>query len=124
MIIRFHVDGQPVPKQSFRVISDGRSKIHGFQPRRVRAWQNAVGWVAKEAAVQNQLMGPTTADVITVLTFTLADNRRVDLDNLSKAVLDAINGIIWVDDRQVCDLRSIKRVGSPPGVDVYIESEK
>lgn len=39
-------------------------------------------------------------------------NRRADLDNLAKAVLDACNGIVWTDDRWIdfltvtrCDVR-------------------
>ena len=36
---------------------------------------------------------------------------RVDVDNLAKAALDAINGIIYADDSQVCILVAQKRYG-------------
>ena len=34
--------------------------------------------------------------------------QKPDRDNLDKAVLDALKGILWVDDDQVCDGRSQK----------------
>lgn len=30
--------------------------------------------------------------------------KKPDLDNLAKPVLDALNGVLWVDDSQVCSL--------------------
>ncbi|QQX91317.1 RusA family crossover junction endodeoxyribonuclease [Gluconobacter sphaericus] len=34
---------------------------------------------------------------------------KPDVDNASKLVLDALNGILWRDDAQVCDLRVRRR---------------
>ena len=34
-----------------------------------------------------------------------------DIDNLTKAVLDACNGIIWCDDRQIVELHCYKHKG-------------
>jgi Holliday junction resolvase RusA-like endonuclease len=39
-----------------------------------------------------------------------AKTSKPDADNLAKAVLDALNGIVWDDDAQVFDLRIIKVV--------------
>lgn len=38
------------------------------------------------------------------MTFFRSDRHRIDLDNLVKAVLDAANGIAFVDDAQVVEL--------------------
>lgn len=38
---------------------------------------------------------------------------RPDCDNLAKAVLDALNGLAWVDDSQVARLRVEKVYGTP-----------
>jgi len=35
-----------------------------------------------------------------------------DCDNIAKAILDAMTGIVWKDDRQVLDLRIIKHLNS------------
>lgn len=38
--------------------------------------------------------------------------KKPDRDNLDKAVLDALTGIFWIDDCQVCDGRIRKRIAS------------
>ena len=38
---------------------------------------------------------------------------RPDIDNIAKAVLDAFNGIVYVDDAQVYDLQIKKTYGQP-----------
>lgn len=46
-----------------------------------------------------------------------------DCDNLAKAVLDALNGILWVDDGLINDLHVTKQYGEDrPGVDVTVAS--
>lgn len=35
-----------------------------------------------------------------------------DIDNLEKAVLDACNGILWLDDRQIVEMHSHKHKGA------------
>ncbi len=112
-MLTFAVPGVPVPKQSFRVGRNG-----GYRDPRVTAWQEAVAVMAKSA-----LMGlpPLQADNLRVdITFHLPDRRRRDIDNLSKAVLDACNGILWVDDKQIHDLHLHKRYGKEPGIVVSV----
>jgi hypothetical protein len=48
--IKLFIEGDPVPKQSFRVVikkQDGKVQ-HGFQPARVKGFAEAVGWAARE----------------------------------------------------------------------------
>lgn len=40
-----------------------------------------------------------------------ASKTRLDLDNALKVVLDALNGVLWDDDKQIVDLRI--RLGDP-----------
>lgn len=40
-----------------------------------------------------------------VLRVFLADRRKVDVDNIAKAILDGANGVLWLDDSQVTDLK-------------------
>ncbi len=37
---------------------------------------------------------------------------RCDVDNAAKAVLDALNGVAWEDDSQVCSLTVAKHYGT------------
>lgn len=50
-------------------------------------------------------------------------NRRGDLDNRSKQILDALNGIAWVDDSQIYDLRLVRHLSKEnPRVEITIEA--
>lgn len=46
--------------------------------------------------------------------------KKCDADNLAKAVLDALNGIAYYDDSQVCELSVSKLYGDNPRVIVNI----
>ena len=46
-----------------------------------------------------------------------------DVDKLERAVLDALKGVLYVDDKQVFRVRKFKRYGDygePPGVSIHI----
>jgi len=96
--IAFSVLGEPVPKQSFRIGKDG-----GYTDPRVKVWQDMGAASAMIAKNENQVEiidGPVTV----AIDFYLGNRRRIDLDNLSKAVLDGLKGVIFVDDQQVIGL--------------------
>lgn len=111
--LQFWVPGNPIPKQSFRYKKGG-----GYQPTRVREWQYNVGYVARGVSPE---ITPLDRDLKVELNFKRNNKRKCDLDNLSKAVLDACNGIVWEDDRQIVDLRITKVYDKDnPGVLVSI----
>lgn len=113
-MIAFFVEGTPRPKQSYR-----HSKHGNYQPARVKAWQDAVAWAAKQEMIGEE---PLTCDLSVDLTFYLPDKRKRDLDNLSKGVLDGMNDIVFKDDQQVIELKLSKRISKEyPGVRVRVE---
>lgn len=117
--VTFSVPGQPVPKQSFRYTgANGRGG--GYTDPRVKAWQTLVSQHARLAMAGRE---PFTCPVSVTLTFFLPTRRRVDADNLSKAVLDSLNGIVFVDDNQVAKLTIYKLHATPPGVGVVVEAQ-
>ena len=118
MTLRFTVDGAPRPKQSFKV-----GKAGGYTPARVKAWQNHVSARAREAIANNdpERRFPTANPVGVTMRFYLPDKRRRDLDNLSKAVADGMNGIVYFDDMQVAILHLAKSLDKDnPRVDVEV----
>ena len=44
---------------------------------------------------------------------------KPDLDNVAKAVLDALNGVVYQDDKQVIKLVAEKRYSYDPRIEVY-----
>jgi len=89
----FFVHGNPLPKQSFKMGASG-----GYQPAPLKIWERTVGWAGKRAWAGEPL---DRGGFEVHLSFVRSDRRRVDLDNLSKAVLDGLNGVIWTDDKLV-----------------------
>lgn len=119
-MINFWVDTEPRAKQSFKVVRDGR-KVSGYTPKQVKEWQNRVSMIAREAMHGDE---PFTGRVAVELHFYLSNNRRVDPDNLSKAVLDSLKKIVFEDDCQVYDLHIIKTVCEPAGCDIFVKEAK
>ena len=97
----FFVPGRPVPKARPRLNRRG----HVYTPQPTKAWEALVGWTARSVGVQ-----PLEGEVSIDLEFNLPDRRRVDLDNLIKAVMDGLNGIAWGDDDQVCEIHATKQI--------------
>lgn len=96
---------------------------HYWRSFRGQVVLSAAGKQYRSAAAQYARTEPLTGRLSVSLELTMPDNRRRDIDNTAKAVLDAIGHAgIWVDDCQV-DLLVIRRIGvEPPGcVDVVIE---
>lgn len=116
-LVAFTVPGIPVPKQSFRAANG-----HGYTPARVKAWQTAVGWGARIAMGDREML---TGDLVVTLRFVVPDRRRRDCENLSKPVLDGCNSIVFADDSQVCELHVYRSVGPEPHVEIEVcEKEK
>lgn len=109
--IVIHIEGEPVPKQSFRYTKNGG----GFTDPRMKRWQTLVGYKAKEAMQGRE---PLSGDASVRMIFTLSNRRRVDLDNLSKGTMDGLRGIVFGDDSQVVNLHIVKllKVSGPESV--------
>lgn len=48
-------------------------------------------------------------------------NKKPDIDNLTKAVLDALNGIAYEDDAQIVSIVASKKYAAKPFLEIYIE---
>jgi len=111
--LRFEVPVTPVPKARPRIVNG-----HAYTPRRTSDFERAVAACALEARARagwDMLEGPVTVD----MTFVRL-RANADVDNAVKAVLDAVRGVLFRDDRQVVGVAAwIERAG-PPGVIVEV----
>lgn len=114
-MIEFVVDAAPVaqPRQRVGVVA-GRARAYLPQSDPVWLYKELVALAARDAYTGPLLEGPLRVDTLFVLERPrgkvwkrkamprLPHASRPDLDNLVKAVLDALSGVLWRDDAQVC----------------------
>lgn len=75
-----------------------------MDPRAKRA-KEAIGWEARQQHRGRPLEGALAVEI----ELWWPDRRNRDIDNV-KALLDALTGILWLDDGQITDLHLMKGV--------------
>lgn len=94
----------PYPISTNRVWRIGKGRNH--KNPKVAAYREQAGWIAKSAGAK-VLQGAVKVSMWLHPKLTkkgLASETRIDIDNAIKGVFDALNGICWVDDKQVVAL--------------------
>lgn len=116
--------GEVVPKERPRKGKNGSM----YTPAATRKFEKAV----KEWAVSEEMQKvyypirvrlsiyDRTADteLLNLSTNGLAYAELRDLDNMAKAVLDGLNGVMYKDDRQIVELNISRRYGSKAGFSI------
>jgi Holliday junction resolvase RusA-like endonuclease len=92
------VPGNPAPKRRPRC---GRHGAH--TDARTRAAENTIAWEWKNAYPGHE---PLAGMLGVSLLFYENAKHPADVDNMAKLVLDALNGVAWVDDRQIASLHA------------------
>jgi Holliday junction resolvase RusA-like endonuclease len=113
---KFTVPGDPV--------AWARARTNGpqqYTPAKQRKAKSDIGYLCLEAMTDKApLEGPVELTVVAAYERpkrgrqdTFWKQSRPDLDNVAKLVMDALNGIAWVDDGQVSALHALKQWGEP-----------
>lgn len=132
VVLSFFIQGLPVAKARPRFGKDRYGRPRTYTPQETVDWENEIGWQARAAVSKMQVPGglklPFTERVASELTFfmhkpksypkkTTVMNKKPDLDNLSKAVLDGLSKArIIKDDNIVTDEINRKRYAQVEGV--------
>lgn len=103
----------------------GRGASRTFTPKGTKDYEALVSYAAR-AAMRGR--PPLDCPIDVTIEFTLTGDTALwptsaadgDGDNLEKAVLDALNGIVFVDDRQVVRSVRAKTCGPAPAVRVRV----
>lgn len=88
----------PYPPSANRNSRIGNNRA--YTPANVTAYKLECGWCAQAQVTAGM---PFAGAVSLTLRF-YRPRRSGDLDNRIKIVQDALNGIAWVDDKQICEL--------------------
>lgn len=111
IVARFTVTGEPGCKARAR--NSGRGGRH-YSPASNQVAEEGVGWAFRRAGGgRGGPDGESSFGVYAV--FFCRTGRRRDVDNMMKLLLDALNGIAWVDDTQVEEISAklLRRSAEP-----------
>lgn len=96
----------------------------------LKPWREHVARTARALGHTRPLPGAAAVDLMFVMPRpkslpksrpTPPATKRPDVDKLARGILDALHGLTWLDDSNVVDLRSRKRIAEPtetPGVHI------
>ena len=110
-IVAFTVPGRPRGKERPRMGRNGKF----YTPRTTREYEESVAWFAKAA-----YKGEPTKDPVRLDMTIRSSKSRADTSNILKAIEDGMNGIIYVDDRQIKEIHISRIEGDGEGVDVAV----
>jgi Holliday junction resolvase RusA-like endonuclease len=133
--IQFVVPGSPVGKGRPKFARRGNF-VTAYTPEKTASYENLVKVKAEESMVGLQLIeGAVSVEIrlhVTVpeswsqkkknaaLAHQIMPTSKPDADNCIKGIFDAMNGIVWNDDKQVTDLHVIKRYSEKPCAVVFV----
>ena len=137
MNIRIEVSGHPVAKGRGRAVRTARG-IRVITPEKTRRWEDDARIMARQAVGANPpIAGPVAVEIratfsipagwpewkrLEALGGWIAHTTKPDADNLAKAAMDALNGIVFVDDSQATSVHVVKNYGEKPGVVIHVDS--
>lgn len=129
-MIEFIVPAIPIaqPRQRTRVIqSNGKAFASNYTPKTapVNTFKATVRMAAaKVFADRSPILGPIAIEVLFVMPRPKNQfwkskpmprslhTKKPDVDNIFKAVSDALTGLLWLDDSQICDCKLRKMVAA------------
>ena len=130
----FSVEGNPVGKQRPRFTKMGRT----YTPKKTSDYESQIKAQALSAMGSAEPLETPVAVYIYInhaIPVSYSKKRRADclagverpkvndIDNVCKCVLDAMNGIVFVDDKQVVSLHATKRFDTIASVHVCVREE-
>jgi Holliday junction resolvase RusA-like endonuclease len=132
-VIAFFVPGIPRGKGRPRHTKSG----HTYTPAATREYEAEIRWHAEQAMQGRPLLQGTLRLAVSArFPFPLSATRarrakmdqpkgtKPDLDNVIKAVLDGLNGVVFKDDAQVCRISADKWLSvDAEGVFVEVQEE-
>lgn len=129
-MIKLTIPGRPIGK--------GRAKVygkHGVTPERTVLYENLIKMVFQESG-QSKMNGFLHMEVKAYYPIPLGKSKKnrelmekgvirpavkPDLDNVAKAIMDALNGLAYSDDKNIVELQLSKYYDNNERVEIVIE---
>lgn len=137
-MVHFYVEGNPIGKGRPR-FRRTKNFVQTYTDSKTAAWEEKIKTAAKQAMGETP---PLETPVSVYAYFGMAvpasyskkrtsaclkgleaPTKRPDLDNMAKAVLDAMNGVVFQDDCQIINLHLKKVYSIEIGVNVLVKEE-
>jgi Holliday junction resolvase RusA-like endonuclease len=135
--INFVVPGQPVGKGRPKFARRGNF-MTAYTPEKTASYENLVKVKAQEAMQERALVeGAVSVEIKlhvmipeswskkkqqAAISHHVLPTSKPDADNVIKGIFDALNGIVWRDDKQVVDLTVVKRYALTAQAEVKVRS--
>lgn len=133
-MIVIELAGQPVGKGRPRF---SRATGHAYTPGKTRAYEQNLGYAGQQIMVGKPLLDGALKVTIEAC-FTVPPSwskskqaaallglhrhtTKPDIDNLIKT-LDALNGVVWLDDKQIVEATVRKTYGAKPRFRIVVEA--
>ena len=110
-IATFTVPGRPRGKERPRRGRNGKF----YTPKTTREYEETVAWFAKAA-----YKGEPTKDPVRLDMTIRSSKSKADTSNILKSIEDGMNGIVYVDDKQIKEIHISRVEGDGEGVDVAV----
>ena len=137
-MVMYIVYGEPVGKGRPRFARRGNF-VSTYTPQKTKSYEDEIRMMAKGAIGSSEpLDTPVTVAIYIrvgipasfskqkrkdALEGILKPTKKPDLDNIAKCFLDAMNDIIYLDDKQVTNLHVTKVYAETPAVEVMVKED-
>ncbi|MDE2096618.1 MAG: RusA family crossover junction endodeoxyribonuclease [Patescibacteria group bacterium] len=134
-MIEIRVDGDPVGKGRPRFV---RATGVAFTPEKTVSYENRVAWAAQQAMKGRPLLqGPLELTVQLYFSIpaskpkkwkadansgVIRPGKKPDIDNSIKAIMDALNKVVYVDDGQIVHVCASKHYSDRPRAQIWIDN--
>lgn len=138
LVLVYSVYGEPVGKGRPRFARRGNF-VSTYSPQKTKTYEDEIRMMAKAAmGASDPLETPVTVAIYIrvgipksfskqkhkdALANIERPTKKPDIDNIAKCFLDAMNGIVYLDDKQVVSLHITKEYAETPAVDVMVKED-
>lgn len=127
-MIKIEIKGiDPVAASRARVTKFGTYNLPKYTE-----YKKAIADIAK-VKIKEKLIGPVYMEIQYYFTIPKSWSQKKknehignwhtskpDIDNLNKAIMDALNGIAYLDDAQICYIKSSKKYATNSNISIYM----